>query len=76
MLISRDKLCPMMDRVCEVCQEYLASHMITLYVGNREQNHYLCDDHYQEMENPRRFISLLDYPIPEEDTLLKEIYPD
>lgn len=66
----------MMDHTCEVCKEYLATHMITIYVGDHEQDHYLCDEHYQQMENPRRFISLLDYPVTEEDSLIKEIYPD
>lgn len=66
----------MFDKVCEVCQEYIATHIITIYIKDKEQQHYLCDDHYQEMENPRRFISMLDFPITEEDSLLKDIYPD
>lgn len=74
--LLRDFLCPMFDRQCEVCQEYIATHTITFFIANKEQQHFLCDDHYQEMESPKRFISLLDFPYFEEDLVLKELYPD
>ncbi len=66
----------MMDHICEVCQEYIATHIVTVYSPTKSCDHYLCDDHYDQMENPRRFLSLLDYPLEIEDPFLKEIYPD
>lgn len=65
-----------MDHLCEVCQEYIATHVVTVFSPTKAYDHYLCDDHYEQMDNPRRFLSLLDYPLNLEDPFLKEIYPD
>lgn len=66
----------MFDHVCDVCQEYLATHTVIVYSDDREQEHYLCDDHFDEMANPRRFLSMLDYPLETEENIFKEIFPD
>ena len=66
----------MMDHLCEVCQEYIATHIVTVYSAKKACDHYLCEDHYLQMESPRRFLSLLDFPHNLEDPFLKEIYPD
>lgn len=66
----------MIDRTCEVCNEYLATNIVKVYNEDGEQIHYLCDEHYEELENPRRLLSLLDFAGSLSEEVHKEIYPD
>lgn len=66
----------MMDRLCDICQEYTATHQIAVYSPTKSCSHYLCDFDYQQMDNPRRFLSLLDFPVSIQDSLLKDFYQD
>lgn len=58
----------MIDKACVLCQDFPALHKITITEGEKVTTHYLCNIHYQEVKDPKRFFSLLDsIDIPHEE---------
>lgn len=55
----------MLDRECIVCQEFPALHKVTITQGDTMTTHYLCTAHFQEIQDTRKFFSMLDtVPVP------------
>ena len=68
----------MNERICVVCQDYPAFHVIQVSTDDgAEYTHYLCQEHYQQIEDPKRFFSILDHQFPQEDFFISnEIFSD
>lgn len=50
----------MKDRECIVCQEFPALHKVTITEGDTVTTHYLCGIHFQEVQDTKKFFSMLD----------------
>ena len=70
----------MNEKVCMVCQDFPVFHKIQIVEEGRETIQYLCSEHFQEIEDPRKFFSLLqtdtDIRIPSEEVLYTEFFSD
>lgn len=70
---------PMNQKACIVCQDFPAFHTIQIVDEGKERTEYLCSEHYKEVEDPKRFFSLLDsdaIQLPTEETLYLEFFSD
>jgi len=68
----------MIDKACIVCGEFPALHKITLTRNDQLITHYLCSVHFQDIQDPKRFFSILDdMPVKEEHFYdISEFYID
>lgn len=58
----------MIDKECIVCQDFPALHKVTITEGDTVSTHYLCATHFQEVQDPRKFFSMLDtIPVPHQE---------
>lgn len=69
----------MNEKVCVVCQDFPVFHRIVIVEEGKEKEQYLCSEHFREIEDPRRFFSLLssdEVQIPPEEALYTEFFSD
>lgn len=69
----------MNEKICVVCQDFPVFHTIQIIEGGKEKVQYLCSTHFQEIEDPKRFFSILDtheIQIPPEEVLYTEVFSD
>lgn len=69
----------MNEKCCIVCQDFPVFHKIQIVENGVEKIQYLCAEHFSQIEDPRRFFSLLDsheVQIPPEEILYTEFFSD
>lgn len=69
----------MNEKACIVCQDFPVFHTIRIVEDGREKIQYLCSEHFRQIEDPRRFFSLLgthEIEIPPEEALYTEFFSD
>lgn len=69
----------MNEKVCIVCQDFPVFHTIQIIEEGQEKTQYLCSEHFQQIEDPKRFFSLLEsheIRIPSEEMLYTEVLLD
>lgn len=69
----------MNEKTCVVCQDFPVFHKIQITTGDGEKTQYLCSVHFQEVEDPKKFFSLLEsneIPIPPDEVLYTEFFSD
>ena len=66
----------MFDHTCIQCNDSPALHRITITREDRIAIQYVCSYHYQQVEDPKKFFSLLETPSPAQSEELYEILID
>lgn len=70
----------MNEKVCIVCQDFPVFHKIQILEDGKEKVQYLCSEHFREIEDPRKFFSLLNmeniHNLPPEEALYTEFFSD
>ncbi len=70
---------PMNEKRCIVCQDFPVFHKIQIIADGQEKIQYLCTEHFGQIQDPKRFFSLLtshEMQIPPEEILYTEIFSD
>lgn len=70
---------PMNQNQCTVCKMLPAPHIFKIMEAGKEKVQYLCSEHFLEIDDPKRFFSILeDINLAQEETftLSSEIFSD